>query len=68
MIRTDSEPRRDTLRPMPLAEKWIREHGEAYVGHWVALRDDEFVAAARSFSELKRQVPSFEGVLVTVIE
>ena len=55
-------------RPMPLAEAWIREHGADYVGRWVALRDDELVASARSFTELKQQLPSLAGVLVTVIE
>jgi len=54
--------------PMPLAEAWIRDHGEAYAGRWVALRDYELVAAADSFTELKRQIPSLADVLVTVIE
>ena len=55
-------------RPMPLAEAWIREHGEAYVGRWVALRDDELVAVADSFDELCAQLDSLSGVLVTVID
>ena len=65
----DREVRRDTHpRPMPLAEAWIREHGAAYVGRWVALRDDELVAVGDSFNELERQLPSLKGVLVTVID
>lgn len=66
---TGSEVQRDDHpRPMPLAEAWIREHGADYVGHWVALRDDELVAVAKSFTELRRQLPSLRGVLVTVID
>jgi len=56
------------MRPMPLAEAWIRDHGEAYAGRWVALRDYELVAAADSFTELERQLTSFDDVLLTVIE
>jgi hypothetical protein len=53
---------------MPLAEAWIRDHGEAYAGRWVALSDYELIAAADSFTELKRQIPPSVDVLVTVIE
>ena len=60
--------RREPMRPMPLAEAWIRDHGEAYAGRWVALRDYELVAAADSFTELERQLTSFDDVLLTVIE
>jgi hypothetical protein len=59
---------RGPMRPMPLAEAWIRDHGEAYAGRWVALRDYELVAAADSFAELKHQIPPSADVLVTVIE
>lgn len=59
---------RERMRPMPLAEKWIRENGEAYAGRWVALHDDELVAAADTFTELKRQIPPSADVLLTVIE
>ena len=55
-------------RPMPLAEAWIRDHGEPYAGRWVALRDYELVAAADSFDELRAQLDSLSGVLVTLIE
>lgn len=50
------------------ARGWIRDHGEAYAGRWVALRDYELVAAADSFTELARQIPPSVDVLVTVIE
>jgi len=63
-----SEVRREYPPPMPLAEKWIREHGEAYAGRWVALRDEELVASAKSFKELASQLTSFDDVLVSVIE
>ncbi|MEA2464532.1 MAG: hypothetical protein QOJ98_2279 [Acidobacteriota bacterium] len=59
---------RRPMRPMPLAEAWIRDHGEAYAGRWVALSDYELIAAADSFTELKRQIPPSVDVLVTVIE
>jgi hypothetical protein len=60
--------RREPMRPMPLAEAWIRDHGEAYAGRWVALRDYELVAAADSFTELARQLTEDDDVLLTVIE
>jgi hypothetical protein len=59
---------REPMRPMPLAEAWIRDHGEAYAGRWVALRDYELVAAADSFTDLARQLTEDDDVLVTVIE
>lgn len=68
MDRLEEVARRAHPLPMPKAEAWIREHGAAYVGHWVALRDDELVASARSFAELQNQLTSFDDVLVTVIE
>jgi hypothetical protein len=64
----DEAVSRERMRPMPLAEAWIRDHGEAYAGRWVALRDYELIAAADSFTELKRQIPPSADVLVTVIE
>ena len=64
----DDVARKTVVRPMPKAEAWIREHGEAYAGRWVALHDDELIAAADSFSELERLLPPFADVLVTVIE
>ena len=60
----DKAVRRAYPAPMPKAEAWIREH----VGRWVALRDDELVASAISFTELRRQLSSLDDVLVTVIE
>jgi hypothetical protein len=64
----DKAARRAHPAPMPKAEAWIREHGAAYAGRWVALRDDELVASAISFTELRRQLSSLDDVLVTVIE
>lgn len=64
----DEVTRRAYPPPMPKAEAWIREHGAAYAGRWVALRDDELVASATSFAELRRQLSSLDDVLVTVIE
>ena len=47
-----------TPRPMVKAGAWLKEHGEEYAGRWVALRDDELVAVADSFPELRSQLPS----------
>ena len=66
--RLEEAARRAHPPPMPKAEAWIREHGAAYVGQWVALHDDELIAAAHSFTELKRQLPPNADVLLTVIE
>lgn len=54
-------------RPMVKAGAWLKEHSEEYVGRWVALRDDELVAVADSFPELRSQLPSLAGVLVTLV-
>ena len=54
-------------RPMVKAGAWLKEHGEEYAGRWVALRDDELVAVADSFPELRSQLPSLSGVLVTLV-
>jgi hypothetical protein len=52
---------------MVKAEEWLRHHGEEYVGRWVALRDDELVAVADSFSQLHAQLESLSDVLVTLV-
>jgi hypothetical protein len=54
-------------RPMVKAGAWLKEHSAEYVGRWVALRDDELVAVADSFPELRSQLPSLSGVLVTLV-
>lgn len=68
-------PRSETgeLRQDPVAsraaEDWIRQHGAAYVGQWVALRGGEFLGASRSFRELYgRMPPDHDDVIFTVIE
>lgn len=58
---------RDHPRPMVKAGAWLKEHSEEYAGRWVALRDDELVAVADSFAELRSQLPSLSGVLVTLV-
>jgi len=71
MSRVEDEVARDAFpRPMVKAGAWLKEHGEEgeeYVGRWVALRDDELVAVANSFNELRSQLPSLSGVLVTLV-
>jgi hypothetical protein len=58
----------DVDQPMPLAEQWIRNHGEHFVGRWVALRDDCLVGAAESYTELRKLIGTRKDVLVTIIE
>jgi hypothetical protein len=53
--------------PMVKAEEWLKDHGEEYVGRWVALRDDELVAVGDSFSQLHAQLESLSDVLVTLV-
>jgi hypothetical protein len=50
-----------------LSEEWVRKHGAAYVGQWVALRGDEFLGASRSFLELSRQVPPDAGHVIFMV-
>jgi hypothetical protein len=59
--------REDHPRPMVKAGAWLKAHSKEYAGRWVALRDDELVAVADSFSELRSQLPSLSGVLVTLV-
>lgn len=68
MSRVEDEAARQAFpRPMVKAGLWLKEHSEEYVGRWVALRDDELVAVADSFPELRSQLPSLSGVLVTLV-
>ena len=68
MSRVEDEVAREAFpRPMVKAGLWPKEHGEEYAGRWVALRDDELVAVADSFTELRSQLPSLSGVLVTLV-
>jgi hypothetical protein len=68
MSQVKDEVVRDAVpRPMVKAGAWLKEHGEEYAGRWVALRDDELVAVADSFNELRSQFPSLSGVLVTLV-
>ena len=68
MIQAQEEvARQDHPRPMVKAGVWLKEHSEEYAGRWVALRDDELVAVADSFPELRRKLPSLSGVLVTLV-
>lgn len=53
---------------MPLAARWIRDHGEHFVGRWVALRDYDLVGVADSYSELRKLIGARKDVLVTVID
>jgi hypothetical protein len=68
MSRVEDEVAREAFpRPMVKAGAWLKEHGEEYAGRWVALRDDELVAVADSFNELRSQLHSLSGVLVTLV-
>jgi hypothetical protein len=68
MSRVESEALREVFPPpMVKAGEWLKQHGDEYAGRWVALRDDELVAVADSFPELRSQLPSLSGVLVTLV-
>lgn len=45
--------------------EWLKTHGGEYRGRWVAIRDGKLVAAAKSLAELRKQLDSTEGVLLT---
>jgi hypothetical protein len=57
------------VHPLPVvkAGEWLKEHNAEYEGKWVALRDDELVAVAGSFRELRAQLDSLSGLLVTLV-
>jgi Arc/MetJ-type ribon-helix-helix transcriptional regulator len=54
-------PRRVTTAPASGSDRtrefdWLRSHGEAYRGQWVALLRDELIAADRNFDAVLREV------------
>jgi hypothetical protein len=62
--------RRTDLPPDPsLAEnrRWIHAHADEYRGRWVALHQGTLLAAADSMKELRIQLDTTRGVLITRI-
>jgi hypothetical protein len=55
-------------KPMPLADQWIRDHGEHFVGRWVALRDYDLVGVANSYNELRKLIGPRRDVLLSIID
>jgi hypothetical protein len=58
------------LPPQPtvtMNQDWLRAHADKYKKQWVALRDGELVAAATKLGDLKIQLGSFDGLMVTRI-
>ncbi len=45
--------------------EWLRSHSTEYRGRWVALRNGELLAAGSAARELKAQLDTLEGVLLT---
>lgn len=66
-VATNGERPATNLRPMPLAEKWIKEHREEYVGRWVALRDDVLIADGANYAEMRSKLPTLRGLLITPV-
>lgn len=59
---------RANLPPDPSARanlEWMRAHAVEYRGQWVALKDGVLLATAPTARELKDQVPTTDGLLLT---
>ncbi|HEX6751129.1 MAG TPA: hypothetical protein VF092_27815 [Longimicrobium sp.] len=54
-------------RQVPGALQWIKEHADEYAGRWVAVGESGLVAAADSFEELRSQLASLQGIVVTQV-
>ena len=54
----------DACRPVPGALQWVKEHGDEYVGEWVAIGAKGLVAHGETFEEMKDQLPSLRGVMI----
>ena len=54
-------------RQVPGALEWIKEHADEYAGRWVAVDESGLVAAADSFEELRSQLASLQGIIVTQV-
>lgn len=53
-----------SVRPMPEAGAWLRDHAEEYVGRWVALRGGELLCVADSLADLRDRIGSLDGLFV----
>jgi hypothetical protein len=54
----------EACRPVPGALRWVKEHGDAYAGEWVAIGAKGLVAHGETFEEMKSQLPSLRGVMI----
>jgi hypothetical protein len=52
-------------RSLPGAMKWVTDHAEEYAGRWVAVGPEGLVAAGDTLPELRAQLTSFRGVLIS---
>jgi hypothetical protein len=48
-------------------QRWLRQHYAEYKGRWVALRNGELVAAAKTARELRAALPDLNGLMVTIV-
>lgn len=46
---------------------WIKQHGDAYRGKWIALRNGQLLATADSFNALADQFSDPQGILFTPV-
>jgi excisionase family DNA binding protein len=61
---------RSDLPPVPsvrVNQDWLRAHADEYKGRWVALRDGILLAVASTLGELKAQLGTLDGILVTKV-
>lgn len=63
LIRDDLPPRPD----IAANHQWIKEHRQVFRGSWVALREGQLLAAAKSLDELTQRVSDTKGVLLTAV-
>ena len=61
----------DISAPIMTASKWLDQHGDAYQGRWVALKEGELIGDGGTLKELEsvlhRQGKSFARMFVTKV-
>lgn len=61
LVRTDLPP-----NPSVKANRaWLKQHADAYRGHWVGLRNGALIAVANSYDDLVEACGETKGVLLT---
>lgn len=49
------------------SRKWLRTHGQDYIGQWVAVRDGQLLYASPSFEELSAHIDETENTFITQV-